>query len=120
MTRTITTYAPTSREVSIPDSFDMDHVALVSFFHFLQQIANRRAVGAIRYERNGVPDRRKKYLARLKRELAAYEKSGNHEQLVNIATYAFLESYAPENARYHFDPTAESVIDRKELGGAAR
>jgi hypothetical protein len=84
-----------------------------SFFHFLQQMANRRSVGALRYGKE--PVRRLRYLSRMKRELEAYTRDGNHEQLVNIGVYAFLESYAPENGKYHFDPAAESVT-RKEFG----
>jgi hypothetical protein len=59
-------------------------------------------------------------MARLRRELEAYERTGNHEQLLNIANYAFLESHAPQNGKYHFDPAVDSVVDRKQLGGAVR
>lgn len=101
--------------MSVPESIDMEGVAIVSFFHFLQQQANRRAVGALRYEKDGIPDRRKRYLDRLKKEVAAYERTGNHEQLINVAVYAFLESYAPQNSKYHFNPNSDSVT-RKEFG----
>lgn len=93
----------------------MEEVPIHAFFHFLQEMAYRRTVGSTRYEKYGVPIRRQRYMTRMKRELKAYEKSGNHEQLLNIAVYAFLESYAPENRKYHFNPAVDSVT-RKEMG----
>ena|SRR5438477_10988092 len=80
------------------------------FNWFLQLMQNRRLVGGLRY---GPANRKKKYMTRLGKELTAYTKSGNAEQLINIAVYAFLEFYAPENNKYHFDNNAKSVTRRK-------
>lgn len=73
---------------------------------FLQLMTNRKQVGGLRY---GPPAKKQKYLSRMKKELAAYEKTGNMEQLLNIAVYCFLESEAPENRKFHFDNTVDSV-----------
>lgn len=100
--------------ITIPDSVKLDMNTTMYFRAFLQGMANRRVVGALRYE--DIPDSRKKYLTRLKKELKAYEKGGNFEQLLNIAVYAFLEGVAPQHLKFHFDPNAESVT-RAELGG---
>lgn len=83
----------------------------VEFKMFLQMMQNRRQVGGLRY---GPIDRRKKYMTRLSKELKAYRKDGNAEQLLNIAVYAFLEFYAAENKKFHFDNTVDSVT-RKEI-----
>lgn len=98
-----------SRSIHYPPAFieNLDECATNSFFHFLQQMANRRAVGALRY--GDIPQRKKKYMDRLEIELEEYRKTGNHEQLLNIAVYAFLESYAPQNGKYHFNPAVDSV-----------
>ena len=98
--------------VTIPDSLAVPIDEVAAFGLFLQMMTNRRAQGYTRY---GKVQRRQKYLSRMRREVEAYGKSGNHEQLLNIAVYAFLESYAPENRRYHFNPNADSVT-RKEFG----
>ena len=82
----------------------------VDFQFFLQLMMNRRSVGFLRY---GPINYKQKYLTRLIKELEAYKKTGNAEQLVNIAVYCFLEWYAPENKKYHFDNSVESVT-RKE------
>lgn len=102
-----------TREISIPDSLvqSQGEVAVRCFFHFLQAMANRRAIGALRYGRT---QRRQKYLSRMRKELDAYARDGNMEQLLNIAVYAFLESEAPENLRFHWDATADSVTRQKE------
>ena len=104
-----------TRPITVIMTTTMEEVPIHSFFHFLQEMANRRTVGSNRYEKHGHPIRRQRYMTRLKRELEAYERDGNHEQLLNIAVYAFLESYAPENHKYHFNPEADSVT-RKEFG----
>ena len=49
---------------------------------------------------------------RLGEELKAYKKTGNMEALFNIANYAWLESLAPENPKFHYDPTAKSNTRR--------
>jgi len=100
--------------IEIPDSVTLDMRTTMEFRAFLQGMTNRRVVGALRY--GDRPNSRQKYLTRLKKELKAYEKDGNFEQLLNIAVYAFLEGYSPQNLKFHFDPNAESVT-RKELGG---
>ena len=73
---------------------------------FLRLLSNRKYVGGLRY---GPPRKKQKYLTRMKKELKAYEVSGNMEQLLNIAVYCFLESEAPENKKFHFDNTVDSV-----------
>jgi hypothetical protein len=78
----------------------------VDFQFFLQRMVNRRYVGKLRY---GRIESKQKYLTKLKKELHAYEQTGNAEQLLNIAVYAYLEWYAPENKKYHFDNTVDSV-----------
>ena len=104
-----------TRPITVILTARMKEHPIIAFFHFLQQMADRRTVGSTRYEKGGQPIRRQRYLSRLKKEVEAYEINGNHEQLLNIAVYAFLESYAPENRKYHFNPEVDSVT-RKEFG----
>ena len=78
----------------------------VDFKIFLQYLVYRKYVGGLRY---GPINKKQKYLSRLKKELAQYNKTGNFEQLLNIAVYCFLESEAPENKKFHYDPTVGSV-----------
>ncbi len=73
---------------------------------FMQAMIYRIIQGHYRY---GEPNKRKKYLTRLKMELEAYEKEGNAEHLINVANYCFLELEAPENRKIHFDNTVKSV-----------
>ena len=73
---------------------------------FLQQMLNRLIVGNLRY---GEPNRRKKYFSKAIFEIKAYKKTGNREHLLNIANYCILESLEPENIKFHFDNTVESV-----------
>lgn len=87
-------------------------MACRSIAKWTQHAANRLIQGAYRY---GQPQRRQRYLSRMKMEIKAYEVTGNHEHLVNIANYCFLESEAPENDKYHFDNTVESAT-RKKFG----
>lgn len=101
-------------EIKFPDSIELDHQTTINYKAFLQLMANRRVVGALRY--GDKPDSRQKYLSRMKKELKAYQNTGNFEHLLNIANYAFLEGNAPQNPKLHFDPTADSVT-RKEFGG---
>ena len=79
---------------------------------FLQQQVNRLIVGHVRYSNACVSQ---KYLTRLSLELKAYKKSGNREQLINIANYALLESLAPENKKFHYDNTVDSATREKVL-----
>lgn len=96
-----------NHSIFLPENVKLDKPTTAKFVDFLQKMANRRAVGALRY--GDKPDPDQQYLRRLKRELRAYEASGNIEQLINIAVYCFLESAAPQNPKAHFDPTAPSA-----------
>jgi hypothetical protein len=100
-------------ELKIPDSIPLDPRVTVAFKGFLQAVVNRRCVGALRY--GDTPQKRQRYMSRLFKEAACYNREGNFEQLLNIAVYCFLESEAPENPRFHFDPTAASAT-RAEFG----
>jgi len=96
--------------IVIPDSLALPAPEMVAFKRFLQQMTNRRGVGYLRYG----PNRHSKgYMTRLKTELDVYKRTGNHEQLLNIAVYAFLESHSPENEKYHFNATVDSVTRKK-------
>ena len=86
------------------------------FVDFLQKMVNRKAIGGMRY---GPPHNSQKYLSRLKAELKTYEKTGNAENLINIANYAFLESFAPEHPQAHFNNLARSAT-RHRFGGERR
>ncbi len=97
-------------EIKHPDSIPIFDKESVEFKFFLQLIANRRAVGGLRYGKIG---KGKKYMTRLHKEFQSYKKTGNIEQLINIAVYAFLESYEPENKKFHFDNTVDSVTRGK-------
>lgn len=100
-------------EIRSSDRAKLPAKETAAFKGFLQKIENRRVVGYLRY---GDIDQRKKYMSKLAAELKAYRKSGNAEQLYNIAVYAFLESYAPENKKFYFDASADSVT-RAKFGG---
>lgn len=82
------------------------------FVQFLQALSNRRGQGHARY---GAPRKEQNYLSRLKAEVKAYKKTGNCEHLYNIAVYCWLEKHSPENAKFHFDTTVDSVT-RKKFG----
>jgi hypothetical protein len=88
--------------------FWSDHIKHLSATasDFFQKLANRAIQGHYRY---GPPDKRKKYLTRLSMELKEYKKRGNCEQLYNIAVFCWLESLEPENKKFHFDPSVDSV-----------
>lgn len=73
---------------------------------FLTMMSKRIIQGYYRY---GLPKSEQKFLSMMKLEFKAYAKTGNMEHLVNIANYAFLESIAPENKKFHFDDTVDSV-----------
>lgn len=89
------------------DKLKLDPEVTEKFIGFIQMMANRHGFGAARYGDH--PIATQKYLSRLKMELKAYQREGNMEQLLNVAVYAFLESFAPENKKFHFDPYRESV-----------
>lgn len=80
------------------------------FEDFTQHQINRLVQGAARY---GEPNRRRRYASRMEKEVAAYMKTGNAEQLYNIANYAVLEMLCPQHPNHHYDATVESVT-RKE------
>jgi len=77
---------------------------------FLQKMVNRLAVGHYRY---GEAKRSQRYMSRMREEVKAYVKSGNQEQLINIANYCWLETVAPEHPKSNFDPSVESVTRKK-------
>lgn len=102
-------------EIKIPDSLRLDTQTLTQYRAFLQTLMNRRVVGGLRYSQR--PKRKQRYLTRIRLELKAYERTGNFEHLLNIANYCFLESEAPENRKFHFDPNADSAT-RPVVGGS--
>lgn len=83
-----------------------------AFQRFLQMQANRIMQGYCRY---GVPGNAYQYLTRMEKELEVYKRIGNREQLINIANYAFLESYEPEHPEHHHDTSLGSVTRKKVL-----
>lgn len=95
--------------VFVSDKLGVDHVK--EFQAFIQKMASRRDQGFCRY---GPADASQHYLSRLRDEIKAYGKTGNCEQLLNIAVYAFLESVAPQHDNFHHDPTAASVNRRRK------
>ena len=105
--------------IRIPDSLVRgDESGHHNFHGFLQAVANRRTVGSFRYDaKYGFrPSKRQRYLTRLRKELRTYSRTGNFENLLNVAVYCFLESEAPQNKRFHFAPEAASAT-RRELDG---
>lgn len=97
--------------IVIPDSLNVPASEMSSFKLFLQQMTNRRGVGFLRY---GLIRHHQTYMSRLEKELSVYKRTGNREQLLNIAVYAFLESYAPENEKHYFDATVDSVTRKRK------
>ena len=73
---------------------------------FWQQCANRLVVGQVRY---GSATASQQYLTRLKKELRAYQNTGNQEHLNNIANYAYLEFICPEHPDSHFVKSTASA-----------
>lgn len=105
-------------ELDVPDSLvpALSSTELFWLTKFLQWIVNRWCVGALRYGKYASRTRGK-YQQRIALEYATYKSTGNFEHLLNIATYCFLESRAPWNRHFHFDPNAASAT-RDKLGGA--
>jgi hypothetical protein len=103
---------PTTIELRMPEGIKLGERGTIEVKYFFQSQLDRRCVGGLRY---GQPNRRQRYMTRMVKELKAYKTTGNHEHLINIANYAFLESYQPENKKYHFDATVDSVT-RKDMG----
>lgn len=92
------------------------------FIKFVQQAANRLAFGHPRYEAPRPwgtwrgPKKENRYMSRMEAELKAYKRTGNAEHLRNIFNYAWLETRAPENRKFHWDNTVDSVTrGRKEF-----
>lgn len=81
-----------------------------SFQQFVQLMANRLLQGDARY---GSPQKGKRYLTKLNKELHAYRCTGNAEHLINVANYCWLEMEAPEHNSFHFDPSVGSVTRDK-------
>ena len=102
-------------ELKIPESLDrlLPTQVRIDLHSFLQAFLNRALVGQMRY---GDPRAKKQYATRKELEAAEYWNGGNFENLLNEAVYCWLESQAPENKRFHFDPTAASAT-RERLGG---
>lgn len=73
-------------------------------------MVNRVIQGQCQY---GPPSKEKMFYKRLRMELREYWKKGNLEQLLNVAVYAYLESIAPQNPRFHWDPFVDSVTRGK-------
>ena len=81
-----------------------------AFQDFVTRMSKRLAAGRAQY---GPPDARQRYLSRMKLEVKAYQRTGNMEHLINIANYAHLEAFAPENKKFHLDNGVESVTRGK-------
>lgn len=77
-------------------------------------MTDRLLVGHLRY---GDACKEQNYMTRMMMEVKAYKRSGNREQLLNIANYAYLESIVPENPKFHWNDKADSVTRRK-MGGS--
>jgi hypothetical protein len=69
---------------------------------FFQMALDRLIVGAHRHKGDGP---HQKYLTRLKKAVASYEKTGNVECLLDAHNYAMLEAHYPENEKCHLSPT---------------
>lgn len=83
-----------------------------AFQEFLQKQANRLIQGVYQYD-NGKPNRRAKFLTRLRAELDEYERTGNRALLPNISNYAFLEDMKPEHPKAHYKELRKSVTRDK-------
>jgi hypothetical protein len=67
------------------------------------------------YCRYGGPDKSRNYMTRMIMEVKSYKRTGNMENLLNIANYCYLETLAPENSKFHYDNTADSATRSKFL-----
>lgn len=101
------------RHIEFPDRLTMNGLMVASWMWFLQLLTNRRVLGALRY--GDKPTKKQRYMSRMQKELDAYKETGNMENLLNIAVYCWLESEAPENKKFHFNPSIDSVT-RREFG----
>lgn len=96
-----------TREIRFFESLNNDRKLLNSYVMFMQRMSNRLAQGSARY--GNKPLRDKRYMARIFKELEMYKKTGNMENLINISNYCWLESEAPQNKKFNFDPYAFSA-----------
>lgn len=81
-----------------------------TFEKLFQRMANRIAVGELRY---GPAKPGHQWMKRARMELSAYRKTGNAEHLINAANYCGLECAAPEHPKHHFDGTVDSATRGK-------
>ena len=93
-------------QLEVPDTIELKNHKKQIFKMFAQTMLNRLFVGEFRY---GPAARRQYYFTRLKKEIVAYEKTGNAEHLLNVANYCVLEWITPEHSKHHFNPTVDSV-----------
>jgi hypothetical protein len=96
--------------IDVPQNLTAE-LDLGSFKMFAQSMLNRLVVGGLRY---GSPKKSQKYMSRMIKEVEAYKRSGNAEQLLNIANYCVLEWIAPEHSKHHFNPNVKSAT-REEV-----
>lgn len=99
--------------LNVTESITYSIDEMLFFKVFLQGMLDRRIVGGLRY---GSIKAKQKYMTRMSKEMKAYKKDGNMEQLLNIAVYCYLEAYAPENPQFHWNAAADSVT-RADMGG---
>jgi len=70
---------------------------------FVAMMRRRKVIGAFRYGREGTRRKRSYDLvAGMRKKLAAYEESGNTENLVDLANYCEMEFRAPSHPDAHF------------------
>jgi hypothetical protein len=98
--------------LEVTNSIEISKEKVSIFRAFAQGMLNRLCVGELRY---GPAQKKQKYLTRMIKELKAYRRDGNAEQLINIANYCVLEWIAPEHPKHYFDPTAESVTRKDAI-----
>ena len=104
---------PITLELKLSSQLPITPEELAELRAFMQSMLYRAGVGNVRY---GPPAARKRYLTRMRKELAAYTKTGNAEHLFNIAVYCWLETMAPQHPKQHWDAAVESAT-RAEMGG---
>jgi len=69
------------------------------FREFVQEMANRINFG---HARHGFPNFNDDYWGSLKKEMEAYNHTGNKEHLYNIANFAELECRVPSHPKHHY------------------
>lgn len=98
------------RSIEIKTTSKFGDLGWSSMGQFMQQMVNRIIFGHARY---GSPNRQKRYMTRIEKELKAYKETGNREHLINVANYAWLESDYPEHKKHNFNLTVGSVTRGK-------